>query len=513
MKFQSPQNPPLSMSDQCPSGTVSQEQSRAFSSINLPFRSAKPRGTGLTMVLDKNLGIAGLHDLLDGASHAIDLVKLGWGTSATQNTEFIKKKCALLSSYDVMVCPGGTLTELAWLQGCFPAYLQEARALGFSCIEVSDGTVPIPHADKLVLIQQAINAGFRVTSEVGSKLTEEDKRITLEERILQIQTELNAGAWKVIIEARESGTQGIFDSGGTTRLDFLNQLLDRVDPDDLIFEAPQRNQQKDLLLTIGNRVNLGNVAPIDVVSLETLRLGLRSDTLRHFHMAYPSIRIGLGAGSALAASERGDVIIVVDALRASSTIITALANGMRSIVPVTSVEDCIGDVTAGERGGKKIEQLQFDNSPISFCNNTLVGRELIITSTNGTECLKAAASNSKSITLVGALINASAVARDALKIAQDKKSNITIICAGRNNQMASEDLIAASEIALAMSGTPVIGDINPITCDDYYRDFLASDSGRNLSKLGSTEDVIFCAKKDFYDITPIYKDNKISILK
>jgi phosphosulfolactate synthase len=256
---------------------------RAFGAITLPPRSSKPRAMGLTMVLDKNLGLSALQDLLDSAAGAIDLVKLGWGTSATQDADFVRRKCKLLAAHDVMVCPGGTLCELAWLQGRIGPFLAEAAELGFSCIEVSDGTVTMPRRDKLDLIRRVLDAGLRVTSEVGSKSSEADRRIHLDERVEQIRAELDAGAWKVIIEARESGTQGLFDAGGATRIDLLWQIAERIDVDRLIFEAPHRSQQTDLLLALGNRVNLGNVAPADALGLETLRLGLRSDTLPHFH--------------------------------------------------------------------------------------------------------------------------------------------------------------------------------------------------------------------------------------
>ena len=484
---------------------------RAFSKISLPDRSAKPRNAGLTMVLDKNLGLRGLQDMLESGAHTVDLVKFGWGTSAIQDADLIRNKCALLREHNVKSCPGGTLTELAYLQKRLDWYLTEAKALGFSCIEVSDGTVPIAHDEKLGIIRKAIDAGFTVTSEVGSKLTEEDKRITLDDRVWQIQTELDAGAWKVILEARECGTQGIFDTKGTTQLDLLHQLLERVDPSSLIFEAPLRHQQTDLILSIGNHVNLGNVSPQDVIPLETLRLGLRSDTLRYYHMGYPSITIGLGASSALAAARRGDVIVVVDALRASSTIVTALAHGIRHIRPVTSVEECVGEITAGERGGHKVEQVQFDNSPLAFACDEMVGKELVLTTSNGTECLLAAASNPEAVTLVGCLLNATAVAQAALKFAQERGCNISIIAAGRNNQMASEDLIAASEITLAIPGAPVLGDIKPITSADFYHSFLASDSGKNLSKLGKTADVIFCASKDRFAIVPLLQNGIIAI--
>lgn len=257
---------------------------RAFASIALPRRSSKPRSTGMTMVLDKNLGLAALQDLLDSAAAAIDLVKLGWGTAATQDADFVRRKCALLAAHGVAVCPGGTLCELAWLQGRFEPFLAEARELGFTCIEVSDGTVTMPHDEKLALIGRVIDAGFRATSEVGSKNSEADGRMSLHERVAQIRNELDAGAWKVIIEARESGTQGIFDADGSTQMALLRQLAAQVDTDRLIFEAPLRSQQTELLLALGNEANLGNVAPADVVGLETLRLGLRSDTLRHFHL-------------------------------------------------------------------------------------------------------------------------------------------------------------------------------------------------------------------------------------
>lgn len=263
---------------------------RAFSAIELPRRTQRPRQRGLTMVLDKNLGLHGLQDLMDTAVDAVDLVKLGWGTSATQDDALVRRKCALLAHHGVKVCPGGTLTELAWLQGCVDAYLDEARRLGFSCIEVSDGTVDMPHAQKLLLIVRARAAGFTVTSEVGAKQRERDGRITLAERIRQSELELDAGAWKVIVEARESGTQGIFDASGATKHDLLHALADRLGEEHLIFEAPQRQQQTDLILALGCDVNLGNIAPADVVGLETLRTGLRSDTMKHFHGEEPERR-------------------------------------------------------------------------------------------------------------------------------------------------------------------------------------------------------------------------------
>ena len=140
----------------------------AFPDIRLPSRSAKPRTSGLTMVLDKNMGLHALTDLLDTASSSIDLVKFGWGTSAMQDESLIRRKCAALAERQIMCCPGGTLTELAWLQGSMTSYLNQAKALGFSCIEVSNGTVPIPQAQKLDMIKQALDMGKEVFAIPGS---------------------------------------------------------------------------------------------------------------------------------------------------------------------------------------------------------------------------------------------------------------------------------------------------------------------------------------------------------
>lgn len=481
-----------------------------FSEIKLPERSNKPRSCGITMVLDKGLGLRELNDLLETAGHLIDIVKLGWGTSLTQECHLVKEKCELLSRYQILVCPGGTLTELAYFQNKLDWYLNEAHELGFSCIEVSDGTVPISQDEKLKIINKSIKAGFRVTSEVGSKISEEDRKITMEDRINQIKCELNAGVWKVIIEARESGTQGIFDQSGVTQLDLLNKITSQIKANDLIFEAPQRNQQSDLILSVGSNVNLGNIAPCDVIPLETLRLGLRSETLRYYHLGYPSITIGLGVTGALAAANRGDIIIMVDALRVTSTIVTALAHGFRSVRPVNNLNECVGEITAGERGGYKIDQLNFDNSPLSFANSNFIDKELVLTSSNGIDCLYAFSVNPKSIVLIGSLLNVTNVAESALEFAKQYGTNISIVCAGRNNRITEEDLIVASEIAFTIKGSPILGDIKPISCNDFYHAFISGESGQNLCRLGKTGDVIFCATKDKYNITPIFQNGYIT---
>lgn len=481
----------------------------AFESVHLPRRSKKPRDTGITMVLDKNMSHAQLHGLVEVAGHCIDMIKFGWGTSLVMNQNLVTQKCALLAQNDILACPGGTLVELAWYQGKLAEVLAEAKDLGFTCIEVSNGSLPMSEDEKLAAIDVALKAGFRVVSEVGAKFAEEDSRLNVAQRVDQVRRELKAGVWKVIMEARESGTVGIFDAGGGTRVDLVQGLLHDLDPENLIFEAPMKTQQADLILRLGSDVNLGNIAPEDVVGLETLRLGLRGDTIRHFHLNVPVVTLELGAGGALAAAKRGDVIVVVDALRASSTIVTALANGIASVKLVTSAEDCVGDLTAGERGGRKIEQLDFDNSPITFNKPDYTGRELVLTSSNGAECVLAAASDPRAIVLVGCLLNAASVATHALKLARENDRNISIVMAGRNNQPAQEDLVAASEIVFELHGTAMQGEYHLVNSTNFLLDFITSDSGRNLASMGKTDDIVFCVQKDLFSTVPVFMHDRL----
>ena len=169
----------------------------------------------------------------------IDLVKLGWGTSAVLPRSVVEQKCALLRERSIDVCPGGTLSELAYLQNNFDAFLEESRKLGFSMIEVSDGIVPMNGNEKTDLIKRSKDFGFKVVSEVGYKVSEEDQRLDIQQRIGKTIRELEAGASKVIVEARESGTLGIYNSSGRTNASMLEELICSVESTDLIFEAPQ----------------------------------------------------------------------------------------------------------------------------------------------------------------------------------------------------------------------------------------------------------------------------------
>lgn len=241
--------------------------------LELPARSTKPRERGLTHVLDRGLAVAEVDGLVEVAGDSVDLVKLGWGTAlATANLE---PKLERYREHGIPVVLGGTLTELAIAQDRLEALLDWLRELGLTHVEISDGTIALEHDRKLELIER-LAAEFTVLSEVGSKDAAE---IMAPYRwVEQIQSELAAGAWKVIAEARESGTAGIYRADGEVRMGLIDEIAHGVDPANLLFEAPQKDQQVWFVRRFGADANLGNITPTDVLSLETLRLGLRSDT-------------------------------------------------------------------------------------------------------------------------------------------------------------------------------------------------------------------------------------------
>jgi phosphosulfolactate synthase len=242
--------------------------------LELPRRSEKPRGTGLTHVLDRGLSLRQVDDLVEVAGDSVDIVKLGWGTAlATGN---LQPKLELLKSHGIPVVLGGTLTELAIRQQRVDGLIAWLHELGLEHVEVSDGTISIDPEEKRGLVRRLAKE-FIVLSEVGSKDAEE---IMAPYRwVEQIEAELEAGAWKVIAEARESGTAGIYRHDGEVRMGLIDEIVHAVDPTRLLFEAPQKDQQVYFLRLLGPDANLGNIAPEDVLSLETLRLGLRSDTM------------------------------------------------------------------------------------------------------------------------------------------------------------------------------------------------------------------------------------------
>jgi len=241
--------------------------------LNLPERAAKPRQRGLTHVLDRGLSVADVDGLAEVAGDYIDIVKLGWGTAvATGNLE---PKLARYRELGIEVMLGGTLTELAIAQNRLDALVAWLHELGIEHIELSDGTLTIEHERKLELIQ-SLAKEFTVLSEVGSK---DNTRIMAPFRwVEQIQTELEAGAWKVIAEARESGSVGIFRHDGEVRMGLIDEIVHAVPEDKILFEAPRKDQQVWFVRRFGPDVNLGNIVPEDVLSLETIRVGLRADT-------------------------------------------------------------------------------------------------------------------------------------------------------------------------------------------------------------------------------------------
>lgn len=246
----------------------------------LPGRLAKPRNSGLTMVMDKGLGLQETAELLDIAAGYIDFIKLGFGTSALYPAKVLREKIKLVKSYGVEIYPGGTFLEVAVLQGKLDVYLEKSRELGYSFLEVSDGTIEMNPEERLEIINKAKQAGFEVITEVGKK----DSRDALAAEVLQnqIRQDLNLGVYKVIVEGRESGKSVvIYDQEGKIKEQELEGMVQELaDLGAIIWEAPLKNQQQELIIRFGPNVNIGNVAPGEILALEALRVGLRGDTLR-----------------------------------------------------------------------------------------------------------------------------------------------------------------------------------------------------------------------------------------
>ncbi len=243
--------------------------------LDLPRRSAKPREVGITHVLDKGLSLAEVDGLVEVAGDYVDLVKLGWGTAlATQN---LAAKLARYREHGIPVVLGGSLTELAIAQNRLTDLVAWVRELGLRYFEISDGTIVLEPQRKVELIQE-LSAQFTVLSEVGSK--DDTGAITPPYLwVDQMREQLAAGAWKVIAEGRESGSAGIFRPDGEIREGLINEIVHGVDAAGILFDAPRKEQQVWFVKRFGPDVNLGNIRPADVLPLETLRLGLRSDTM------------------------------------------------------------------------------------------------------------------------------------------------------------------------------------------------------------------------------------------
>lgn len=242
-------------------------------------RTVKPREVGLTIIIDKGLGVGAFRDLLEVGGGFIDYVKLGFGTAALYPPEVLRKKIKLAKMFQVSVFLGGTFFEIAWYQGRYDWYLDVVRALGLEHLEISDGTIELDPGDRRAAMEKALKLGLTVFSEVGKKDSRED--IPPGSVVDQVKFDLETGASKVILEGRDSGEAGIlYASGGRIREEVWSLVIEKCDPRQLIWEAPKKKQQEELIRRLGSNVSLGNIPPEEILSLEALRRGLRSDTLK-----------------------------------------------------------------------------------------------------------------------------------------------------------------------------------------------------------------------------------------
>jgi phosphosulfolactate synthase len=239
----------------------------------LPDFDFPARNGGLTHVLDKGLGPRAWEDVLETCGDYIDVIKLGWGTAYV--TPNLRRKLEILRDKRVVI--GGTFFEAVWARGQVDEDKRWLGELGLTHVEISDGAVEMPREQKLALIAD-LGRDFTVLSEVGSK----DSEVVFApyEWVNWIKEELDAGAWKVITEAREGGTAGIFRPTGEMRTGLIDEIVHDIQPDELIFEAPTKAAQAWFVKQFGSEVNLGNIPPDEVIPLETLRRGLRADTLK-----------------------------------------------------------------------------------------------------------------------------------------------------------------------------------------------------------------------------------------
>lgn len=243
----------------------------------IPERPAKPREDGLTMVMDKGLSLGEAENFASVGSEYTDYVKLGFGTSVI--TPDVEKKIKVYNAAGMKVYLGGTLFEAFIIRGMFREYVELLKTLGISMVEISDGSYEFSHEDKLNYIRTMAKE-FTVVSEVGSK--KKDVIYSPGEWVTMMKSELEAGSVKVIAEARETGTIGIYNDDGSLNMGLIKSISDNVGFHNVLWEAPQKAQQAWFIKNFGANVNLGNIAPTEIISLEALRLGLRSDTFFSF---------------------------------------------------------------------------------------------------------------------------------------------------------------------------------------------------------------------------------------
>lgn len=244
---------------------------------NIPDRAEKPRDKGLTMVMDKGLSLNEAENMVALKSELTDIVKLGFGTSLL--TRYIDKKIKLYHKAGIMVYVGGTLFEAFTVRNQFDDFCKLMDKLKLEMVEVSDGSISIEHDTKCEYIQK-LSKNFKVISEIGSKC--ESNSLEDSDWVEYMKKELQAGSWKVIAEAREGGNVGMFDPNGNIKENLIKKITNKISASKILWEAPQKKQQVWFINNFGANVNLGNISPNDIISLECLRIGLRGDTFDNY---------------------------------------------------------------------------------------------------------------------------------------------------------------------------------------------------------------------------------------
>ena len=255
-----------------------------FNLSQIPERFQKPRTAGITMVMDKGLSVEEAKNFMSVSHPHVDIIKLGFGTSFV--TPNLKDKLEVYRSYGLPIYFGGTLFEAFLIRNQFEDYIAICKEFGVGYMEVSDGSITIPHAEKCGYIEKLTQHGI-VLSEVGSK--DAAHIIPPYKWIELMRAELNAGATYVIAEAREAGNVGIYRGSGEVREGLVQEILTQIPEEKIIWEAPQKAQQLYFIELIGCNVNLGNIAPTEVIPMETMRIGLRGDT---FHLYLDKEKVG-----------------------------------------------------------------------------------------------------------------------------------------------------------------------------------------------------------------------------
>jgi phosphosulfolactate synthase len=248
-----------------------------FNLPHIPQRSKKIRQSGLTMVMDKGLSIKETENFISASGDYTDLVKFGFGTSLI--TKNLEEKIKLYRDANIKTYFGGTLFEMFIVRDLFDDFRKTIDKYNLDMIEISDGSIALQHEEKLKYIQ-LLSKQVTILSEVGSK--QAGVVISHEKWVEMMKTELEAGAWKVIAEARESGNIGIYNPDGSANTELIDDIVQHIDTNNVIWEAPNKNQQVWFIKLLGCNVNLGNIAANEVIPLETLRLGFRGDTFFQF---------------------------------------------------------------------------------------------------------------------------------------------------------------------------------------------------------------------------------------